>query len=80
MKALKDNAARRTQNKTYILETQVIDIGLGIEPERQSLLFEPLNEIRQSVGAKRSKNANIGLGLSCSKALCKKMGGNIKLI
>ena len=77
IKPLKDDSDAQNEHKTYILQTQVIDIGNGIEKERHNLLFEPLNEIRQSVGAKRSNNANIGLGLSCSKALCKKMGGGI---
>ena len=63
----------------YILETQVIDTGSGIDKERQKLLFVPLKEIRDSIGGQSSKNENIGLGLSCCKIMCQKMGGDIKL-
>ena len=66
-------------NDHYILETQVIDTGSGIDQQRQKLLFVPLKEIRDSIGGHSSKNENIGLGLSCCKIMCKKMGGDIML-
>ena len=57
----------------------MIDTGLGIAQERQKLLFRTFNELRDSLGTKKLQNDNIGIGLSCSKNLCKKMGGDIKL-
>ena len=68
-----------SEEKVYIMETQVIDTGYGISKDRQKLLFVPLKEIRESIGGQTSKNENIGLGLSCCKIMVNKMGGDIKL-
>ena len=56
------------QFQDFILEIEVIDTGEGIHPDRQSLLFIPFLELKQLHGImKKSKNDNIGLGLSASK-------------
>ena len=42
------------EDKNYILETRVIDTGLGIAPERQKFLFRPFNELKDALGVKKS--------------------------
>lgn len=68
-----------SQEKKYILETQIIDSGIGIEADRQGLLFTPFLELKDRIGIIKAENDNIGLGLSCAKEICKKMGGDLKL-
>ena len=63
----------------YVLETSVIDTGIGISPERQKLLFIPFLEIKDRIGIKKSDNDNLGIGLSCSKDICQHMGGDIRV-
>jgi signal transduction histidine kinase len=62
-----------------MLETQVIDSGIGIDPDRQDLLFTPFLELKDRIGINKAQNDNIGLGLSCSKEICKLLGGDLKL-
>ena len=66
-------------DEMFMLETHIIDSGVGIAEDRQKLLFVPLKEIRDSIGTKKSRNNNIGLGLSWSKSLCNEMGGDVTL-
>jgi len=61
------------------METQIIDTGIGIAPDRQQVLFVPFKELKDRIGIAKSQNDNIGVGLSCSKEICLKMGGDIKL-
>jgi sensor histidine kinase regulating citrate/malate metabolism len=37
-------------------------------------------ELRDRIGIMKTQNDNIGIGLTCSKEICKKIGGDIKLI
>lgn len=61
----------RNKNDDHcILETFVIDSGVGITPERQMLLFKPFLELKERLGVLKSQSDNIGLGLACSKAIC----------
>ena len=62
-----------------VLETMVIDTGIGIEVERQHLLFIPFLELKDRLGIMKSENDNIGIGLAGSKDICVKMGGDIIL-
>jgi signal transduction histidine kinase len=64
-----------------MLETLVIDSGIGIEKERQKNLFVPLKELRVLNGiGDRASNDNLGIGLSCSKTIVNRMNGDICLL
>ena len=63
----------------YILETEIIDSGIGISEDRQKMLFTPFLELRNKIGVVKAQNDNVGFGLSCSKSICKKLGGDMKL-
>ena len=64
--------SRDYQHSTkYILETQVIDSGIGIEHDRQKLLFIPFQELKDRIGILSGSNDSIGLGLACSSDICK---------
>jgi len=63
----------------FVLETTIIDSGIGISEDRQKLLFKPFSELRDRIGIVRAENDNIGLGSSCSKEICKKLGGDMRL-
>ena len=63
-----------------VLETQVIDTGLGISQERQKLLFIPFLELRSLQGLlKKPENDNIGIGLNNSYSITKQLGGTIRI-
>ena len=62
-----------------MLETEVIDSGVGISLERQKSLFVPLLELKNRIGVAKPENDNLGLGLSCSKQICRLLGGDMKL-
>lgn len=51
---------------------EVIDTGVGIAPELQARLFEPLS-------ARRERDRHIGLGLSLCHGLITEMGGTISV-
>ena len=63
-----------------LLEVQVIDTGVGIDKQRQNLLFKPFLELHQTQSMQLVKDNSIGLGLSCSKVLTKKLGGSVQLV
>ncbi|MCB8964935.1 MAG: PAS domain S-box protein [Bacteroidales bacterium] len=54
----------------------VVDSGIGIEPEKQSLLFNPF---RQADDSNTRKYSGMGLGLAISKHIIEKLGGKIWL-
>ena len=60
--------------KDKFIEFFVIDSGIGIAPENQSLIF---THFRQIAPTKNQLNEGNGLGLSISKALVEKLGGTI---
>ena len=62
-----------------VLETIIIDTGIGIQKDRQHLLFIPFLELKDRLGIMKTQNDNIGIGLACSKEICKAMGGDIVL-
>ena len=62
-----------------VLETIIIDTGIGIEKERQNHLFVPFMELKDRLGIMKAENDNIGIGLAGSKDICVKMGGDIIL-
>jgi C4-dicarboxylate-specific signal transduction histidine kinase len=44
------------------------------------MLFVPFKELKNRIGLMKPENDNIGLGLSCSYEICRKIGGDIKLL
>lgn len=63
----------------YVLETEIIDTGIGISKERQKMLFVPFLELRMKQNLKQVENFSIGMGLACSSAISRALGGDIKL-
>jgi len=57
------------------LRLSVSDTGVGIEPERQALLFRPFERL----GVETTRVEGVGLGLAFSKRLVELMHGEIGL-
>ncbi len=62
---------------TYFLKVLIKDTGIGIEPEKQSSLFQKF-QITGKVFMK-SKEYGSGMGLYITKLLIEQMGGSVKL-
>ena len=60
-------------NKAIVFE--VIDTGVGIDPDDLSKVFQPFEQ----AGSLESKQAGTGLGLAICKELVALMGGNLKV-
>ncbi|WP_240705080.1 ATP-binding protein [Pacificoceanicola onchidii] len=66
--------ASATQPDTLIVEIE--DSGIGIPPERQSAIFERFSQVDAAV---TRAYGGTGLGLTISRLLAKRMGGDIAL-
>lgn len=66
---------KEAENKG-VLKLQVIDTGIGIEPDQQNDIFMPFRQ--QSSKANRNHEGT-GLGLAITKRLIEKMNGSISL-
>ena len=60
--------------------TEIEDTGIGIEQERQKMLFEMFGELFQEQSISKVKDHSIGLGLACSKILAKQIQGDVELV
>ena len=71
---------RGTDQRFMMLETQIIDTGIGVSKERQKLLFVPFLELKSLQGLlKKPENDNIGIGLNNSYSITKNLGGSIRI-
>ena len=53
----------------FIIETEVIDTGIGISPDRQQKLFELFKELELKSQLDKNSINSIGMGLECSKRI-----------
>ena len=74
------SALLQTEEKTAMLRVQVVDTGVGIEKNRQNLLFKPFLELKQKQSMQLVKDNSIGLGLACSQVLCSHLKGSVQLL
>lgn len=63
-----------------MLVTQVRDSGKGIEEERKKFLFSSFSELRKFQSIEKVKDYGIGIGLSNSRELARKIGGDVILL
>lgn len=67
---------QKTVADQHWVQITVTDTGIGIEPNKQNLLFEPFV---QADGSVKRRYGGTGLGLTVCKRLVKLMGGEISL-
>jgi two-component system sensor histidine kinase EvgS len=71
------DAEKNVQNpENYNLIFRIIDTGIGIPPEQQTIIFDAF---RQMDGKSNRRFGGTGLGLTISKKLTELMNGNISL-
>lgn len=70
-------STRRTEDRdgTPMLELDVCDTGLGIEPQLLTQLFQPFNRL----GRERGATEGTGIGLVIAKLLAERQGGSLKV-
>src|SRR5690606_38988456 len=67
---------RQNSQKEKLLTLSVIDTGIGIEKEKQNIIFE---EFTQAENDTEKKYGGSGLGLTISKKLANLLGANLYL-
>ena len=65
------------QGETWRLNFDVIDTGCGIDPKYIDSLFEPFDQADTSL---TRQHGGTGIGLSVSKSLIERMGGEISVV
>jgi len=73
---LKGELIAGTNRRPLTLNVIVRDTGIGIPPDKFSLLFQPFSQVDTSP---RRKHGGAGLGLAISKRLCELMDGSIEV-
>ncbi len=64
----------QTAESDFLLQVDVRDTGVGVEPDKLSAIFEPFSQIQES--ASRSHEGS-GLGLAICRQLAAMMGGEV---
>ena len=54
VKPLKSDGSKACSDLDFVLETQIIDTGIGIAADRQEILFVPFKELKQRIGISKS--------------------------
>jgi signal transduction histidine kinase/DNA-binding response OmpR family regulator len=67
--------AKKSKNHSY-LNIKVVDTGIGIEPEKQEMIFK---EFTQAEDSTEKHYGGYGLGLTISKKLTELLGGTLTL-
>ena len=68
-----------SDDSKYMLETEIIDTGIGISEDRQKMLFIPFLELKLKQNLKQVQDNNIGMGLACSEAISAALQGDITI-
>ncbi|MEO6169092.1 MAG: PAS domain S-box protein [Chitinophagales bacterium] len=69
-----NSKVKEQDDKGMVIITEVVDCGIGIEKEKQEIIFEPFNQIDTLL---TRKYGGTGLGLSIARKLVNMMGGEI---
>ncbi len=65
---------KRIEDNTHLIEISVIDNGIGVSEEHKELIFQSFSRLDNS---KTAGVDGLGIGLSISKKIVEKLGGNI---
>ena len=74
MQATTEETGRRFTN----LVIEVLDNGMGIDPEKHFLLFKPFSQVHSEMS--RTAQGGTGLGLAITKSIVESMKGSVKCI
>ncbi|MBF0452613.1 MAG: response regulator [Candidatus Magnetomorum sp.] len=66
---------KKLQEDTVVIQFEITDTGIGIPDHKKEMLFKPFSQINDSM---LKKSAGTGLGLTISKKIAQRMGGDIR--